>query len=225
MLGLTEARRGWRGGPVWPSWPPRAGRLASRAAWRRDALLPLVQHAGADHPLTAAEAAVDRRLQVLRDASLHVDRHRLLAEEGRRAHAHPEVGVAIELRDRRHRADGRDTLLRHLVGLLQLRTQRVDLRLLARQCRRQRRLHLRQLVHVHRVGALRTRRDVDDLTLLRVAADRHDVLAAAVRRVRADRHRVRTRGDGRVIAARAVHVGRDAVVVVGDTRVVVGVVD
>uniref|UniRef100_UPI002AB5FDD9 hypothetical protein n=1 Tax=Burkholderia cepacia TaxID=292 RepID=UPI002AB5FDD9 len=62
---MTEARHGLRGGLVRPSGPPQAVRLASRAAWRRDVLLPLVQHAGADHLLTAAETAVDRRLQVL----------------------------------------------------------------------------------------------------------------------------------------------------------------
>ncbi len=173
-------------------------------------LLPLVQHAGTDHLLTAAEAAVDRRLQVVRDASLHVDRHRLLAEEGRRTHAHPEVGIAVELRNRCHRADGRDTLLRHLVGLLQLRTQRVDLRLLTRQCRRQRRLHRVELVHVDRISALRTRRHVDDLALLRIAADGHHVLAAAVTRIRAYRHRVGTGSDGRPVGTVAVHVGSNA---------------
>ncbi|MCA8284554.1 hypothetical protein LGN21_33730 [Burkholderia cepacia] len=34
---MTEARHGLRGGLVRPSGPPQAVRLASRAAWRRDA--------------------------------------------------------------------------------------------------------------------------------------------------------------------------------------------
>ncbi|ACB69033.1 kinesin K39, putative (plasmid) [Burkholderia ambifaria MC40-6] len=111
------------------------------------------------------------------------------------------------MRDRCHRGNCRDTLLRHLISLLQLRTQTIDLRLLARQSRRHRRRNSIELVDVHRIRAFRTWRNVDDLTLLRIAAYRDDIRATAVRRVCTQRDRVRTRRHRRACRTGAAHVG------------------
>ncbi len=173
-------------------------------------LLPLIQHASAHHVLAAAKAAVQRCLQVLGDACLHADRHRLLTAERRGTETHAEVGVAIHLRNRGDRRGCGNALTRHLVGLLDLLLLLRNLVAQTVQRRRHRRRNRIQLVHVDGIGAFRTRCDVRDLALLRCTTDRDHVRAPAVRRIRADGDGVRTRGHRRRGRVRRTHVGGDA---------------
>ena len=127
----------------------------------------MIQHTGAHNVLAAAEAAVQRCLQILGNARLHADRHRLLTAEGRSAKTHAEHGLPIHLRDRSNRCGCSDALARHLVGLLNLLLLLRNLIAQVVQRRRHGRRNRIQLVDVDGVSAFRARRNVGDLTLLR----------------------------------------------------------